>query len=66
MEDPWASQYKNFQVMRLYTGGGDFLKRPIPVVVIVGAECLGAVPDFLPNTPSEGHTHVVFRGDPVS
>ena len=52
--------------MRLYTGCGYFLKGPVPVVVIVGAESLGAVLDLVPDTPREGHPHVVLRGDPVS
>ena len=66
VEDSWSFQHEDFQVMRLDTAGGDLLKGPVPVVVVVGAECPGAVLDLVPDLSGEGHPHVVLWRDPVS
>ena len=60
MEDSWAFKHDNFQVVRLYTGSGYFLKWPIPVVVVVCTEYFWAVPYFVPHSPGEGHTWILI------
>ena len=44
----------------------DVLERPVPVVVVIRAEYLGAVLYLVPDVSGEGHPHVVLRGHPVS
>lgn len=40
------------------------LQGPVPVVVIVGAEVAGALPDVRPSGAIEGEAHVVLTADP--
>ena len=66
VEDPWSSQHEDFQVARLDAAGRDLLEGPVPVVVVIRAEYLGAVLYLVPDVSGEGHPHVVLRGHPVS
>ena len=66
VEDPRSSQHEDFQVARLDAAGRDLLEGPVPVVVVIRAEYLGAVLYLVPDVSGEGHPHVVLRGHPVS
>ncbi len=46
------------------TGHGKVLQRPIPVIVVVGAEGIGASEELLVGVSVQRHSHVMLGGLP--
>jgi len=44
---------------------GYTLETPIPVVIIILAECVGTIHKLFPNSPVICHTHIMLAANPL-
>lgn len=63
MEDPRAPHDDGMQLV-VHTALRHLLQAPVPVVIVVVAEPLSALPNLLPHGAIKGHAHVVLAAHP--